>query len=107
MGIAIISQKLLVEILNNHIEIDGSVLCITKGCRNKYFFLTDVLGITFLSNFLTSNLKNQNHIWELLYPSFFLSCFLKANKFETLMSRLCMMIYNCSCNSPEYVYALQ
>jgi len=88
-GFGKLTNLILFEILQN-IYVNNSYLCLTKG-------------ITFMSNFLTGNEKNQVHSWELFYPTFFVKSFTNARDDEGYLARMCMMLYNCSCKNPVYI----
>jgi hypothetical protein len=104
MGIGELVYKILDEILNNHFNTENAVLSLTKGIHMKLLCATKLKGVTFASNYLTGNQQNQKEIWELLYPAFFQNCFKASTGHEVLQTRLCMMLYNCSCNNPMFTY---
>jgi hypothetical protein len=89
IGFGKLTNLILLETLQN-LHIKNSYLCLTKG-------------ITFISNFLTGNEKNQIHSWELFFPNFFVRSFSTIREDEVYLARKCMMLYNCSCKTPLYV----
>jgi hypothetical protein len=89
IGFGKLANLILLETLQN-LHIENSYLCLTKG-------------ITFISNFLAGNEKNQILSWELFFPTFFVKSFSTIRDDEVYLARMCMMLYNCSCKHPLYV----
>jgi hypothetical protein len=89
IGFGKLTNLILLETLQN-LHVKNSYLCLTKG-------------ITFISNFLTGNEKNQTHSWELFFPTFFVKSFSAIRDDGIYLARKCMMLYNCSCKNPLYV----